>query len=103
MKAHILKNLNVNITMLDMDWQRAANGSLDSAIGFDSYDIMDNLHKGTGIEEPTKKSAPFEYTSQFFSHFADVIRIQRDRFLVEVIRGIGEVRYGELARGVGLP
>ena len=103
MKAHIVKNLNVNITMPDVDWQRAANGSLDSAIGFDSYDIMDNLHKDTGIEEPPEKSTPFESTSQFFSHVADVIRIQRDLLVVEVIRGIGEVRYGELTCGVGLP
>lgn len=100
MKAHIVKSLNVNITMLDLYWQRAANGSPDSAIGFDPYEFMDNMHKDTGIEKPTKKSILFGYTSQSLSHVA---RIQRDRFLVEVIRGIGEVHYGELRRGVGNP
>lgn len=98
-----MKNLNVNITMLDVYWQRAANGSPDSAIGFDPYEFMDNMHKDTGIEEPTKKSILFGYTSQNFSHVADIIRIQRDRLLVKVIRGIGEVHYGEIARCVGLP
>lgn len=108
MKLYVLSNWKVNVTMLDVDWQRASHGSLDSAMGFDPYDMMESLYKKTGIEEPKKKSTLYDYVSHFFSHVADVIRRLKGRILVEVIHGeitgvMDKIRHGELERNRGFP
>lgn len=107
-KAYVLKNWEVNVTMLDVDWQRASHGSLEGAMGFDPYDMMDSLYKETGIVEPAKKSTLFDYVSHFFSQVADTIRRLQGRVLVEVIHGeitgvMDKIRYGELERSGGFP
>lgn len=107
-KAYVLKNWKVNVTMLDADWQRASHGSLDSAMAFDPYDMMDNLYKETGIEEPAKKSTLYDYVSHFFSHVADVIKRLQGCIIVEVIHGeitgvLDKIRHGELERKGGFP
>ena len=107
-KAHVLKSWKVNVTMLDKDWQRISNGSLDSAMGFDPYDMMDSLYKETKIEEPMRRSTLFDYVSHFFSNVADVIRRLQGRILVEIIHGeitgvMDKIRYGEMNRRGGFP
>ncbi len=107
-KAYIVKEWRVNVTMLDVDWERALKGSLEGAMAFDPYDMMDSLYKETGIEEPAKRSTLYDYVSHFFSHVADVIRRLGGRILVEVIHGeitgvMDKIRYGELERSRGFP
>ena len=107
-KAYVSKNWKVNVTMLDVDWQRGSHGSLDSAMGFDPYDTMGSLYKETGMEEPARKSTLYDYVSHFFSHVADVIRRLQGRILVEVIHGeitgvMDKIRYGELERSGDFP
>lgn len=108
MKAYVSKNWKVNVTMLDIDWQRGSHGSLDSAMGFDPYDTMDSLYKETGMKEPASKSTLYDYVSHFFSHVADVIRRLQGRILVEVIHGeitgvMDKIRYGDLERSGDFP
>ena len=103
-KAHVLKHWKINVTMLDEDWQRYLNGSLESAISFDPYDMMDSLYKETKIEEPRRRSTLFDYVSHFFSTVADVIRRLHDRILVEMIQGeMDKIQHGEMYRQGGFP
>ena len=83
---HVRQKWALNVTLLD-DWVKATAGTLESAIVFDPFQMMDELYEYTGLPAPKDTTSLYEYVAPFFLKVAQSLRNFRNRFKCEFILG----------------